>query len=88
MESGYFLVRFLCSSHELHDFLLILSVTFIQSPERVLSYITPVLMNLINALAQTFSVTVFDVAFFLALMAFVLGMYYFTPLRTLYEVAF
>lgn len=45
-------------------------------------------MNLINALAQTFSVTVFDVAFFLALMAFVLGMYYFTPLRTLYEVAF
>ncbi len=45
-------------------------------------------MNLINALAVTFSVTVFDVVFFLALLAFIFGMYYFTPLRTLYEVAF
>lgn len=45
-------------------------------------------MNLIVAIANSFSVTPFDVMFFLLVFAGVFALYYFIPLRRLYEVAF
>lgn len=45
-------------------------------------------MNLIVAIANSFSVTPFDVMFFLLAFIGVFVLYYFVPLRRLYEVAF
>lgn len=45
-------------------------------------------MQLINALAQTFRATPFDIFYFLMAFAGVFVLYYFVPLRRLYEVGF
>jgi len=45
-------------------------------------------MQLIQAFATTFEITPFDVMVLLVFLIFVFVMYYFQPLRTLYEIAF
>lgn len=45
-------------------------------------------MKLIIAIANSFSVTPFDVMFFLLTLVAVFALYYFVPLRRLYEIAF
>ena len=45
-------------------------------------------MQLIHAFANTFQVTPFDVILFLLFLVCIMVAYYFSPLRTLYEIAF
>lgn len=45
-------------------------------------------MKLLSAIANSFNVTPFDVIFSILAFAFIFVLYYFIPLRRLYEVAF